>query len=85
MRLIATKADAAWTASLAGILAVFSGLIFVIVRSDFIQRGCHTLSSEQWKFTANCEDAYGAMRASGMFAILGAVVVVWAIWRARHV
>lgn len=85
MRMIATKAHAVWTASLAGILAVLSGLVFMAVRSDFIQRGCHTLSSEQWTYTANCEDAYGAMRATGIFAVLTLGVLVWAIWRARHV
>jgi hypothetical protein len=85
MRLITSRADAVWTAALAGILSFISGLIFATVRSDFIQRGCHALSSEQWKYTANCEDAYGAMRATGIFAVLTLGVLVWAIWRARHV
>ncbi len=61
------------------------GLIAFVIRSDFIQRGCHHIPSEEWVYTANCVDAYRVGIFAGGVAGVGLVVFGCAIWRLWYV
>jgi hypothetical protein len=70
---------------LAATLAFVAGKAFAAIRSDVRHRDCDTLSATEWKFTANCEDAFGGKKVIATVTLLSIVVAGWALWRLRHV
>jgi hypothetical protein len=63
----------------------FFAVIAWAARSDFVFRGCHTMTPEEWVFTANCSDAYAVTWFGGLLALALFAVALWSFWRLRHV
>lgn len=80
-----SRSSAITIAAVAAISSGVFGLIAFVIRSDFIQRGCHQIPSEEWVYTANCIDAYRVGIFAGGVAGVSIAVFGCALWRLRHV